>query len=371
MATAVQTSAAADLDFLLEKIVEDLQLTPTQYQDAAEKYRAISNWLQAPESPLASMGPIIYPQGSMALQTTVRPRGREEYDLDAVCELQTRLSSAMELYELLYARLQANGHYRPILERLKRCVRLNYAAQFHLDVIPGRPDDMRPRPCIVVPDRALKDWTPSNPRGFVSWFEGRAEQVELVRAAQPLPDQEAPGDKAPLTVAVQLIKRRRDIMFNGDDVAPRSILLTTLAGHIYGGEEHVAAATLRILAGIDQAIAQAAPRRLDVRNPTNRDESFSESFTDASYDAFCQFISKFRGELAELIRNQGGFPALQRKLAAMFGDAPVSKAIRQFGERVKTLRGVGIQFGAASGVAVVGSAHPTSRPVPRNRFFGD
>ena len=370
MATALQTSAAIDLDFLLEKIVEELQLTPTQYQDAVQKYRALGDWLQAPESPLAAMMPFIYAQGSMALQTTLKPRGRVEYDLDAVCELQTSLSSAMQLYDLLYARLDANGHYRPILERLKRCIRLNYAGQFHIDVIPSRPDRARPRPCIIVPDRTLRDWTPSNPRGFITWFKSRAEQSMVLRAAEPLPVQESPDEKTPLAVAVQLIKRRRDMMFDGDDRAPRSILLTTLAGHLYDGEKHVGIATLRIVAGIEQAIVSAAPRWLDVRNPTNEDESFSESFTEASYGAFRRFTSRFRSELAELVSIRGGYPALQTQLTSMFGEAPVSKALRAFGERAKAARSGGLRFGSTGGLAIVGNAHQTPHTVPGNRFFG-
>src|SRR5687768_7098072 len=131
MATALEMSSAADLDFLLAKITEDLQLTPPQYKNAVEKYGAVANWLRAPGSALAALAPDLYPQGSMALRTTLRPRGRVEYDLDIVCQTRPTSLSAMQLYDLLFRRLYESGHYRPILEKLKRCVRLNYAGDFH------------------------------------------------------------------------------------------------------------------------------------------------------------------------------------------------------------------------------------------------
>jgi hypothetical protein len=370
VASALQTSALMDLDFLLTKITEDLQLTPTQYDNAVEKYGAVAKWVQAPNSALAYLAPDIYPQGSMALRTTLRPRGRVEYDLDLVCEMKPTSLSAMELYELLYSRLYDSPHYRPIIEKLNRCVRLNYAGDFHLDVIPARPDGGR-QPSIYVPDRTLRDWTPSNPRGFIAWFETRARQAEVLRGVTPLPSPLSPGQRSTLAVAVQLIKRRRDIMFDGDGKSPRSILLTTLAGHAYVGEEHVAVATFKIMRGIDALIQAAAPRRIDVRNPTNNDESFTESFDDVSYRAFCRFVSTFAQEMASLVEVRGGFPALQRELATMFGETPVFAALRALAETASARRPDGLRFGAGGGLSIVGNAHETPLTVPRNSFFGE
>lgn len=69
----------ADLDFLLAQVAKALQLTRDQYALAAEHYGAVADWLGGTGSVLAPFRPWIYPQGSMALETTVRPRMREEY----------------------------------------------------------------------------------------------------------------------------------------------------------------------------------------------------------------------------------------------------------------------------------------------------
>jgi len=72
------------LDDLLDRIGKKLQISPTQHQLAEERYKSIGRWLEADGSLLAPFNPVIYSQGSLRIGTTVRPRGRQEYDLDLV-----------------------------------------------------------------------------------------------------------------------------------------------------------------------------------------------------------------------------------------------------------------------------------------------
>ena len=118
------------------------ELTPTEFRNAEEKYRAVGRWLAAPGSSLAIFAPEVYPQGSMLLGTTVRPYGRSEYDLDLVCQLHwCAQQPPLTIYDWVHGRMAANETYREILEKLKRCLRLNYAGSFHLDVLPACPND--------------------------------------------------------------------------------------------------------------------------------------------------------------------------------------------------------------------------------------
>ena len=81
-------SRRAQLATLLTYGAEALDLTPTQYQDAVQKYQAVGAWLNKPDSPLAAADPLVYPQGSIAIGTATKPVGRDEFDLDLVCQLQ-------------------------------------------------------------------------------------------------------------------------------------------------------------------------------------------------------------------------------------------------------------------------------------------
>src|SRR6266481_1013570 len=83
------TTATSTLDELLTVICHQLQITETQQRQAESHYTAIGRLLESPTSPLAPHRPSLYPQGSLRLGTTVRPSGRENFDLDLVCQLAT------------------------------------------------------------------------------------------------------------------------------------------------------------------------------------------------------------------------------------------------------------------------------------------
>ena len=294
------------VDQVLDEIGRRLQLTPTQYQRAASAYGSVGEWLEAKDSPLGRYQPDVYPQGSMALRTTVRPLQKEEFDLDIVCEVHGWQQGAMDLYSALGDRLRERADYAKKLEPKKRCWRLNYAGDFHLDALPGREDRERPGGAIEVPDRELSDWKPSNPRDFVAWFDARARPyyARLEERKAPLPPIDPADAGDPLRRAVQLMKRHRDVRFaGGPDNAPRSIVLTTLAAKHYQGEESVGKALIRILGGI-MAEMDATVDVLKVPNPVNGDENFADAWENdrQAYDEFVSYIRGFAEDLKALIQ---------------------------------------------------------------------
>ena len=363
----------SDLDYLLAEVARALQLTPEQHALAETHYKTIGKWLAAPGSSLADFKPDIYPQGSMALETTVRPRKREEYDLDFVCQMLTTGLSAMDVYQRVFKRIREHGTYAPMLKPMNRCIRIDYAHNFHMDIIPAEPDRQRGGTAIVVPDRELKEWTPSNPRGYVAWFTQRTiiTLPGLRKAMAPLPGPTPSDEKPSLTVAVQLLKRRRDMLCD-DETAPRSIVLTTLAGEYYTGGD-VFTALVQIVAGIQQRIAAAHPNRITVCNPTNSDERFCESFGgEGRYDAFKRFIRQLEADLAR-IASARGIPELERILAETFGEEPVLKAVKSYGDRLKKQRDEGaLKFsGAGAGsLGVVAATESMKHTAPPHRYFG-
>lgn len=281
----------SDLDEVVSEICLGLQISPTQFELARGHYEAVGEWLGGDGSPLADLAPRIYPQGSMALRTTVRPRQREEYDLDLVLEVPPSVANPMLLYEQVADRLAANKTYKPKLERMKRCLRLNYEHEFHLDILPARRDRERGSTCIEVPDTALEAWKSSNPLGYIMWFERKCAFDALLKAEReqaPLPPPMPESQARVLRQVVQLMKRRRDNVFKGADRAPRSVVLTTLSATFYAGEESLTRALHQALAAIATAVTRAHPRAIEVRNPTNQEELFSESWTNdpEAYRAF-------------------------------------------------------------------------------------
>jgi hypothetical protein len=106
----------------------------------------------------------------MAIGTTVHPLDGP-HDLDFVFELgipHDRINP-MALLWTFYDFLKGHGTYGDKVSLKNRCVRITYANDFYMDVLPSCKDLQLGGTCIKVPDRELANWTPSNPKGYVKW----------------------------------------------------------------------------------------------------------------------------------------------------------------------------------------------------------
>jgi hypothetical protein len=75
----------AQLVGVLERLCQGLELTDSQFESAKARYDAVGRWLAGAEDRLIHTV-LIYPQGSTAIGTTVKPIGRIEHDVDlAAC----------------------------------------------------------------------------------------------------------------------------------------------------------------------------------------------------------------------------------------------------------------------------------------------
>lgn len=326
------------VDYVLDEVGRQLQITPTQYARAESAYLAVGAWLRKEGSSLAPYRPDVYPQGSMALRTTVRPLHGDEFDLDLVSEMDGWKGSAMALHRAMGDRLGEHGEYKKILEAKKRCWTLNYAGEFHLDALPARDDQERPHDnSIEVPDRDVQDWKASNPKDYFAWFESRARPYyRTIEARQqvplPKPDPVDAGD--PLRRAVQLMKRHRDVRFDGDPHdAPRSIVLTTLAAKYYNGQESVGEALVWILSGIMTEIS-ATEGPLVVPNPVNTDENFAEAWADdpQAYADFVDYVERLAADLQTLFKTPLG-ERFREHCGRLFGIEVAKKAVEVYNEK--------------------------------------
>lgn len=377
------------LDTLLELLCVNLQLTEIQDLRARDHYGAVSRWLAADGSPLRGYAPHIYPQGSQRLGTTTRPLGRKEFDLDAVCKLSSDQSlSPRELYELIWDRLADHGTYRPMMQRLPRCIRLDYAGDFHLDIAPALPDPEYGGNFILVPDcRADLSgpdvqndrWKSTNPIDFAVWFEDQCVPVLILyekhaRAQiDPVPEHEPVHRKPALKRSVQLFKRWRDVDYaRRGRLAPPSIILTTLSGHFYGREQLCSDALRSILNATAREIESTD--RICLANPAHPEENICEKWdnTPGAYDDFAAALFRFRDRWERLLLTRG-IHHIEEELTELFGESPVQAAIRTFMDnRVIAPRSRG-SLGVRSGATTTMSAAVTAPAIaiPTNTFFGD
>jgi hypothetical protein len=231
---------------------------------------------------------------------------------------------------------------------------------------------------VRIPDRARSAWIPSNPAGYVRWFHEQAETARLLlekRASIPLPPRAAPGEQTVLAMVVQLIKRYRDLQYASPrraHLAPRSIVITTLAATHYDGQQEPSRALHQVVTSMAREVAGALPRRVSIPNPTNPGERFCDKFTDESYKEFVRFVFALEKDVIGLTTmDAAGLPDLQPRLDALFGEAPVRKAIMEYGQSIrrasdeKRLRAT-----ATTGLTVVGSAKAPGRQIITHRPYG-
>jgi len=280
----------AKFDSILTRISDLLDISEAIYEDAVRKYEDVGSWLDANDSPLHVNKPEIYAQGSFRIGTVVRPlSGRDEYDIDLVChlEIDKKNISQKELTSMVGARLKANEKYNRILKPGRRCWTLHYADAFHIDILPAIPDYEKGNNSILITDKQLKTWQPSNPKGYARWFkeqmkgmfEQRAELLaETLKAnVQDVPEWKV---KTPLQRAIQILKRHRDIHFQRDeDDKPVSIIITTLAAHAYANEDSVYDSIVSIAENMPSYILYENGTAW-VANPTNPEENFADKWEE-------------------------------------------------------------------------------------------
>jgi mannitol/fructose-specific phosphotransferase system IIA component (Ntr-type) len=370
------------LDRLLTDAAESLDIPSSRLEDAIKKYEAVGTYLLENPSALAKYHPDVYPQGSLATGTCVKPLGRDEFDLDLVCEMAIPASmSQQEIKNAVGDRFKESKTYKDMLEEKKRCWRLNYANQFHMDILPGKPAD-RGSDAIFVPDKELSRWKPSNPRGYAKWFRAHAmsstEQrrgalTELTAAVEPI-NEPAARPRYPLQKAIQLLKRHRDVMFSNradKESAPVSIIITTLAAKAYKGLGSVILTMQYLVSEMPKMIERDAAGRAWIRNPTNPTENFADKWsTDQSCEkAFKAWMTQVQQDTESLAVAQG-IPSITKRLEPFLGQKRTKIVIDGYAARIEQTRADGLYVDKTTGQLDVVPGLAAAK-VRRNTFFGD
>ncbi len=377
---------------ILDEICRALELTPAQYESAKVSYEAVAAWLAASSEPLLQTLDV-YAHGSAGLGTTVRPVGREDFDVDVICLVLsfTTGRSPAELKRLIGDRLRENATYAKMLEEKKRCWRLNYAREFHLDISPTVPNPICPNGGELVPDKQLREWKPTNPRGYKILFAKRASLQPRMRtqkalaaedraSVEPFPAQSR--HKGVLRRAVQLLKRHRDIYFLNveEDVAPISIIITTLAARsfemcvrtfAFETDYDVLVATIRMMPHFIERPMVAGRRIYVVENETTIGENFAERWNSQREraTAFFKWHEKALADFESLAALQG-LDLMTDSLEKSLGSTVVRKVIDARTEIISKARETKSLYVAPSvGLSLSSGAHAI--PVPKNTNFGD
>jgi hypothetical protein len=377
----------------LEEICQDLELTEAQNDSAKTSYESVGGWISKSSNPILKRISI-YVHGSTALGTTVRPWGREDFDVDLICHVPdySHSESPATLKAIIGERLREHARYSLMLEEKKRCWRLNYAREFHLDISPTIPNPECSNQGVLVPDKKAKDWKPTNPTGYRVWFEQRAalqpqfrfrkaEAMDAVaNAVAPFPSRAT--RRGILRRVVQLLKRHRDVMFFDieADIAPISIIITTLAAKSYefcvtkfsfDTELDVLVDTIRMMPHFINKIAIEGKIHYVVENETTAGENFAERWNlePRRIAAFYQWHEKALQDFSALAELEG-LDLITKGMANSLGEEPVRHVMDARTEKISAARASGKLY-VAPAVGLITSSEAHATPVRSNTFFGD
>lgn len=379
---------------LLDEICQSLEPTDTQYEQAKTSYETVADWLSASDNPgLKNLS--LYAHGSSALGTTIRPIGREDFDVDTICRVYgfTEVTPPSALTQMIGNRLREHGLYRTMLEEKKRCWRLNYERAFHLDISPTILNSRCSNGGELVPDKSQKAWKPTNPQGYKALFERRCQLQPRITITKSIAadsgvraDIEAfPNRKARkgiLRRIVQLLKRHRDIMFQHvqADIAPISIIITSLAAQSYEfcvskfefeTELDVVIDVIRLMPHFIERPVVHSRMIYSVPNETTQGENFAERWNSEPQRAKAFFDWNARAlRDFELLASLEGQDVISKSLSSTLGDGVVRKVMESHTDAINSARATSRLFVAPTvGLSLSSSAGAVA--VPRNTHFGD
>lgn len=260
----------------------------------------------------------IFPQGSASTRTLIRTPGNQNFDIDAVCEVDLtaiQVQDPMKFFEAVGTALDGL-----VAVSKRRCWTINYPGKpFYIEFTPSVPlatvplTELQKRglkraehefltTALAVVDTPSKNWKTSNPAGIRDWVNKASKRHIIMRVTlesfakananiEPVGKQSVEIEET-LRVAIRLFKRHRDMCVHRShlvgDYQPISIILVTLLTTCYDGladliEEgaippfpHVVDALIAIAELLPEMIPKYADDKYYLHNPTVIDENFAE-----------------------------------------------------------------------------------------------
>ena len=277
---------------------EHVNLNPSRYERLKRSDKAVSEYLS--QTLVGFSG--TERQGSYALGTTIRPvKDTDEYDVDRLVYLEhDRYKAPKDYVDGVYWCLRANGNLADKVQMNTRCVTVNYAGEFKIDVVP----------CIAyngnhfIFNRVTNEPEPTDGGGFRDWFN---EKNKITNGN--------------LKLVTRLLKYLRD--HKRTFIAP-SVLLTTLIGntvHDWEGDTDfrtIPDALLTVITRMDEFLR---PRSFmpKIGNPALPTETFTRHWDQAKYNHFRDMVASYARRIDEAYSDSDEQSSV-RKWQDLFGD---------------------------------------------------
>ena len=407
------TALSDPLDVLLADVAIRVQLSQSDYRKAVQRYETMNHWIERDDSPLKDRVEVFYPQGSMAIGAAISSRlTTDEFDLDIVAQLNLpEHSDPQHVLDLLYSSITGSpgSRYHGKTKRNTRCVTVQYRDKMHLDVTPmvrrpftkdreswifhHRPEDLADRPRRLVANpfgfaQWFNDTTPVD-QDFVKAFEAREREYRSLLDTQaradtdPVPAQEAAPQKSRAVIALQLMKRWRNVLYDGrPGRRPPSIILSKL---VADAANHTGSLSQELLLQAQHMLSVFQKAQMDARlvhivNPVCPPDQLTDRWP-GSLAVQATFIEELQSLVDTVVTLASGIPMDRMKdiMVRLFGEQPTTSAVNAFNRRLgKAISSGASQHYAPSGQIAIPSTgalalrdSSTARSTPRHTFYGE
>jgi hypothetical protein len=266
---------------------EEVNLNKTRIDTLKSRVEAIQTFLRT-----AGWQPGVVrfsPQGSWAHKTIIKPPKEQGFDADVlVFVAPVKGWSADDYIMSLRNVFKSSGTYKDRVRLHTRCVQLEYAGDFAVDIVPcivGRPGGSYK---YEVCNRSDDVFEETDGEAYTAWLTERNDWVGNDR----------------LREVARLLKYLRDIKRT---FTCKSILLTTLLGQQVTAHDTLlqqthfpdAPTALKTLVGRLDDYLQARPELHGISNPVLPSENFNRHWDQDKYSNFRDMIHKYRGWINE------------------------------------------------------------------------
>ena len=262
---------------------DEVNLNQTRLDTLGDRVGSITNYLEHGSHDLKSMFVQTIPQGSYAHGTIIKPVGLyDEFDADLLLELTEDDSwEASDYVEQLYQAFRSSSIYKDKVSRRTRCVVVDYAKDFHVDVVPylQRHDQQ------YITNRKDNLFELTNPEGYNAWLEEKDRTTErnlikVIRLVKYLRDYKNTFSVKSFILSLLLADRVNDVLLIGDSKHYCDVP-TTL--------KHVLEALNKYL--------QANPTMPLLTDPSCPSESFNHRWKQDEYATFRDKIKYYSGKV--------------------------------------------------------------------------
>lgn len=296
---------------------DHVNLNQTRVDQADDAFDTLTSFLENAED-LEDVFIDTSKQGSLRQGTIIKPRTDEtEFDVDLLLRLNDVADwSPTDYLDAVKAAFEGSARYEDLVDTRgkHRCITIDYANEFHVDVVPSIERDGQ---CWIM-NRDTDEFEVTDGDGYAEWFTDRNEIAggQLIRV-------------------VRLVKYLRD----EHEWPVKSILLTTLLGDQVSDAdpaedyEDLPTALVRLLTRLDEYLQEQAGVP-DVVNPALPEEAFTRHWDEETFEQFRDGIHEVAQLVSEAYAADDGETSGDKWKEA-FGDAfPVADEDLEDGEEL-------------------------------------